>query len=233
MPSQADTPTSTRAPLSPQRVFAAAVALADEGDIRAVTMRAVAERLGVEAMSLYYHVANKEAVLDGMVDAVVEEIEAEVGGFGVPDHVDDWQSAVRARILAAREVMLRHPWAPAVIESRTTLGSVVLRHFDGLLGLMHAGGCSWDLVHHASHALGSRALGFSGELFEPGDDGDEEETEAMLASMAEQLPHVAGMLAEVVHDEPGATIGWCDDQTEFEFGLDILLEGIERRRLAE
>ncbi len=223
-----------RIPLSPARVFDAAIALADADGIDAVTMRAVAEELDVEAMSLYYHVANKEAMLDGMVNAVVEELEHDLGGFTVPDQVDDWQAAVRARILCARAVLLRHPWASGVLETRTAMSPAILRHFDGLLGLMHTGGCSWDLVHHAAHALGTRALGFSGELFVPDDtDAGDEEAEAMLAAMAESLPHMVGMLAAVTHDEPDSTIGWCDDQSEFEFALDILLDGIERRRAAK
>ncbi len=233
MASDAPAATRQRPPLSPRRVFLAAVGLADEAGIEAVTMRALAERLGVEAMSLYYHVANKEAVLDGMVDAVVEEIEEASGGFDVPPEVEDWQAAVRGRILLAREAMLRHPWAPALVESRTTMSPVVLRHFDGLVGLMIAGGFSMDLVHHASHALGSRALGFSGELFEPDDpQAADEAGEELMAAMAEQVPHLVAMLAEVAHDDPDSTIGWCDDQVEFEFGLDLLLDGLEQRRAA-
>ncbi len=234
MVSEAGAPARRRPPLSPGRVFRAATELADEGGVEAVTMRAVAERLDVEAMSLYHHVANKEAVLDGMVDAVVEEIEQAAGGFDVPKRVDDWQASVRERILLARRVMLRHPWASSLIESRTTMSPAILRYFDALVGLMIAGGFSMDLVHHASHALGSRALGFSGELFEPDDPETADEAgEEMMAAMAAELPHLVAMLAEVSHDDPDTTIGWCDDQAEFEFGLDLLLEGLERRRASE
>lgn len=234
MVSQASEVSQSRIPLTPERVFAAAVAVADAGGIEAVTMRGVAEELGVEAMSLYYHVENKGAMLDGMVDAVVGEIEVEAGGLAVPDDLPDWQEAVRERILHARRVMLRHSWAPAVIETRTTISLVMMRYFDALLGLMHQGGFSWGLVHHAAHALGSRALGFSGELFEPEDaDAADDEAESMMEAMAAELPHVVTMMAEVAHDDPDSTIGWCDDQAEFEFGLDVVLEGLEGRRQSQ
>jgi AcrR family transcriptional regulator len=219
-----------RLPLSRERVLTAAVEIADRGGIESLTMRHLAEELGVEAMSLYYHVANKEAILEGVVDAVVEEIEAAAGGFDVPTEVDDWKEAVRDRILLARRVMLRHPWAPAVIETRTDLSLPAVRHFEGLLGLLREGGFSYDLAHHALHALGSRALGFSRELFEPSDpDEGDEEAAAMFEQMAPQFPYLVAMLGEIAHDDPDSTLGWCDDQVEFEFGLDLILDGLERR----
>lgn len=235
MSSEAVVASPTKQPLTPERVFRAAVDLADEGGMRAVTMRAVADRLGVEAMSLYYHVKNKEGVLDGMVDTIVGEVELEAGGLDVPATVDDWQAAVRTRILVARSVMLRHPWAPAVVEDRSSISPTIMRYFDRLLGLMRAGGFSWDLVHHAAHALGSRALGFSGELFEPDEDdpGGQDTDAAMLEAMAADLPHVGAMLAEIRHDDPESIIGWCDDEAEFVFGLDLVLDGLEQRRRAE
>jgi hypothetical protein len=95
---------------------------------------------------------------------------------------------------------------------------------------MRAGGFSNDLAHHALHALGSRAVGFSQELFDPGAGPAPAPDPADLQAMATQLPHLAGMLMEVAHDEPGTTLGWCDDQTEFEFGLDLLLDGLDRLR---
>jgi len=144
-----------RAPLTRERVFDAAIAIADRDGIDSLTMRRLAEELGVEAMSLYYHVANKEAILDGVADAIVEEIEAAIGGSEVPEHVDDWKTEVRRRILAAREVMLRHKWAPAVFETRNEMGLPAIRHFHSLLGIMRRGGFSYDLVHHGMHALGA------------------------------------------------------------------------------
>ncbi|MBD2892123.1 hypothetical protein amrb99_10330 [Actinomadura sp. RB99] len=218
-----------RVPLSRERVLRAAVRIADEGGIRALTMRRLAEEVGAEAMSLYYHVANKEEVLDGIADAVVEEINDVVGRLDVPSQGDGWKAAVRRRILSAREVLLRHPWAPGVFESRTTMSPAVLRYHDGLIGLMRDGGFSNDLCHHALHALGSRALGFTQELFDPGDAAGGDDA-AALAGMAAELPHLVGMFMEVAHDDPDSALGWCDDQTEFEFGLDVILDGLDRLR---
>jgi len=221
----------SREPLSRSRVLDAAVAMADASGIDAVTMRGLAESLEVEAMSLYHHVANKEALLDGMAEAIVEEINDEVAGLANRDGAT-WKEEMRARILAARGVMLRHKWAPAIMETRTTMNFAVVRYYHGLLELFRAGGFSYDLAHHAMHALGSRALGFSQELFnpEPGTD-DEAAGDEMLAAMASELPLMVEMLSEIAHDDPDSTLGWCDDQTEFEFGLDIVLDGLERRRL--
>ena len=103
----------------------------------------------------------------------------------------------------------------------------MLRYFDALVGLMRNGGFSYDLVHHALHALGSRALGFSPELLEPDGDASDGPHPAMPEAMALLFPHLAGMLAEVAHDDPDSTLGWCDDQFEFEFGLDLILDGLD------
>lgn len=216
----------SRIPLSRDRVLRAAIAVADAGGIGALTMRKLARALGVEAMSLYYHVANKEEVLDGMVDALVGEINSLVEPI---DSSRGWKQAMRDRILTARRHMLQHPWAPGVIESRNTISPETALYFDSLLGLMRAGGFSYDLAHHAMHALGSRALGFTQELFDPGDQGGvDDEAMAMMEEMATRLPHLVGMMAEISHDDPESTLGWCDDQVEFEFGLDLLLDGLDR-----
>jgi AcrR family transcriptional regulator len=209
-----------RIPLSRDRVLRAAVGIADEQGLAALTMRRLGEVVGAEAMSLYHHVSNKEDILDGIAEYVVREINDAVDKL---DPHEDWKPAVRERILTAREVLLRHKWAPAVFETRKTTILPVLQYHDGLIGLMRAGGFSNDLCHHALHALGSRALGFSQELFDAGDD------EAPPPDLAE-LPNLAGMLMEVAHDDPESTIGWCDDQFEFEFGLDLILDGLDKRR---
>jgi len=219
-----------RIPLSRERVLRAAIKVADEGGIESLTMRRLAEELRAEAMSLYYHVANKDDVLDGIVDAIVGEINDAVDQIDLPSKGSAWKSAVRQRILAARQVFLRHRWAPRLLETRTTVSPAVLRYHDGLIGLMRGGGFSYDLVHHALHAMGSRALGFSQELFDPGGGAADEDATAGLESMADQLPHLVGMLMEVAHDDPDSTLGWCDDQTEFEFGLDVILDGLDRFR---
>ncbi len=228
MVSKAEPITEPRLPLSRERVLAAAVELADTDGIEALTMRNLAGALGVEAMSLYYHVANKEALLDGVVETIIGEIEDELGGFDVVKGERDWKRVLRHRILTARRVLLRHPWAPAVIETRTTMTPTLLRYMDTLLGILIEGGFSNDLGHHAMHALGSRALGFNQELFAPDDasEGDEEAT-AMLAELGPQIPYIVGMMVEVAHDDPDSTLGWCDDQSEFEFGLDLILNGLE------
>jgi AcrR family transcriptional regulator len=222
---------ASRPPLSRDRVLHAAVELADRDGIGALTMRNLAQELGVEAMSLYHHVRNKEAVLDGAVEVVVEELLTVADATSTPPADEDWRAALRGRILAARTVLFRHPWAPAVIETRASMIPSVVRWFESVLAIMRAGGLSYDLAHHGLHALGSRALGFTQELFAPPEGEDDGSLDA-LAQLADEVPHLIAMVAETAHDDPDATLGWCDDQAEFEFGLDLLLDGLERRRAA-
>ncbi|TDB84612.1 TetR family transcriptional regulator [Actinomadura sp. KC216] len=222
-----------RIPLSRGRVLRAAVALADRDGLGALTMRRLAQEVGVEAMSLYHHVANKEAVLDGIVEVVLGEVMAAVESVEAPPPDRDWRAALRARILAARDVFLRHPWAPQVLESRTTTSPLVIAYYDHVVGVLRAGGFSYDLAHRTLHVLGSRALGFTQELFTPGAPRPAEAADAGTAEMADRFPHLAGMVAAAVHDDPDGTLGFCDDQFEFEFALDLILEGLERRRAAD
>lgn len=222
-----------RTPLSRARVLRAAVAVADREGLDALTMRRLGQELGVEAMSLYHHLPNKGAILDGALEVVVDEIVEAVGHVEAAAAADDWRAALRARILAAREVLLRHPWAPRVLETSTSMSPSVVGYFDGLLGILRAGGFSYDLAHHAMHVLGSRALGFTQELFEPDEPGaGDDETLAMLEQMADRFPHIVGMMSEIAHDDVDTSLGWCDDQFEFEFGLDLILDGLERVRAA-
>ncbi|HEX6221599.1 MAG TPA: TetR/AcrR family transcriptional regulator C-terminal domain-containing protein [Acidimicrobiia bacterium] len=222
-----------RTPLSRDRVLASAVELADEGGIEALTMRGLAQRLDVEAMSLYYHVANKEDLLDGVCELVLTEIIEAVSDLPPATGPGDWKEVMRRRILTARSVVLRHKWLPAVLETRTTMSPATLHYHHDLLAIFRAGGFSYDLAHHALHALGSRALGFTQELFDPAPgSAEEEEAMASFQEMATQVPLLVEMLSEISHDGPESTIGWCDDQTEFEFALDIMLDGLDRR-LAE
>lgn len=218
-----------RVPLSKEKVLRGAVAVADRDGLESLTMRNLAQEVGVEAMSLYYHVANKDAVLDGVIDVILNEINEAVSKVGGPPAKADWKMAMRMRILAAREVLLRHPWAPGVIETRTSMSPAIARYFDDLLGLFREGGFSYDQAHHSMHALGSRAMGFSQELFDPdnGADGGDEVT-VMFEQMSDQFPNLTGMMMEVAHDDPDSTLGWCDDQFEFEFGLDLILDGLDR-----
>ena len=221
-----------RPALTRDLVIAPAMTIADDGGIDLLTMRRLAERLGVEAMSLYHHFPNKNAILDGLVERTFAEIEDEVGGLTAVADASTWQAILRARVLAARRVMLRHPWVPAVMESRSVLVPTMGRYIDAQVGVMRAGGLSHDLIHHSMHALGSRLFGFSQELVLDGN-GSPSPSDADAARMAEMLPNLAAMLQDVVHDDPESILGWCDDQTEFEFGLDILLDGIARRHAAE
>lgn len=230
--------TATRDPVTRERIFATAVAIADSSGLAGVTMRTLARELGVEPMSLYYHVANKQALLDGVVDALMVELEERLGGFTVPAAGADWMPLLRARILTAREVLLRHPWAPSLLESRTTMQPRVVRYFDSVLGILVEGGFDYDQAHHALHALGSKVLGFDQELFAPADAGDpgadgsgDAAAAELMAQLAAEVPYLTAMLGQIAHDDPDSTLGWCDDQAEFEFGLDIVLEGLERRRL--
>jgi AcrR family transcriptional regulator len=232
MSTPAETSEQPRIPLTRERVLHAAVDIADHGGIESLTMRNLAQHLGVEAMSLYYHVENKAALLDGVVDVIISEIMEEVSNVDSPPPEDDWRTALRERILAARRVLLRHKWAPALIEQRSTMSPVVILYFEGTLEILRKGGFSYDLAHHAMHALGSRALGFTQELFQPDDAGSEEASEEMFEAMADQLPYLAGMMMEIAHEGPDSTLGWCDDQTEFEFGLDVLLHGLQSRLTA-
>lgn len=219
-----------RIPVTRDRVFRAAIAVADAGGLEALTMRKVADELDVEPMSLYYHVANKAAILDGVVEALVSEIDDAVGRLDPLPDPADWKMALRRRMLTARGVMLHHKWAPALFETRTDVGPATMRYYDGVLGHLRQGRFSYDLAHHALHVLGSRALGFTQELFEPESEQAADESMAALEQMADQLPNITQMMMEIAHDDPESTIGYCDDQKEFEFALDLILDGLERLR---
>jgi AcrR family transcriptional regulator len=212
-----------RNPLNPGRILRTAVALADEGGIDSVSMRKLAQELGVVPMALYKHIANKDELLDGMIDVVVSEIEPPGAGT-------DWKVAVRQRILSARRALLRHPWASRVIESRTTPTPAVLAHMDSMIGMLLAGGLSVDLTHHVMHALGSRILGFSQELFTPSASVDPEDAATAVRAMSGMYPHLARIAVRVDHDEGSVVGSGCDDQFEFEFTLDLLLDGIDALR---
>jgi AcrR family transcriptional regulator len=223
MATQLDDGARPRVPLSRQRVLAAAVALADAGGVDALSMRRLAQELGVVPMALYKHVSNKDELLDGMVDVVVGEIDPPPAGT-------DWKTAVRRRVLSARGALLRHPWASRVIESRANPTPAVLEYMDSMIGLFRAGGFSIDLTHHAMHAMGSRLLGFSQELFDDTADADPELEAAMLRELAGAYPHIAELVAAITHDEASVVGQGCDDQFEFEFALDLMLDGLERLR---
>jgi AcrR family transcriptional regulator len=210
-------------------VLAAAVDLADTHGLPALTMRRLAADLGVEAMSLYYHLPAKEALLDGVVETVVAEIDAAVGRVGS----GDWRTRLRQRFLAARQVMLRHPWMPGLLGSRRTIPAGVFAYYEDIVGTLVGAGFSYRLAHRALHAFGSLPLGFVQEVFSPASAGggmDEGAAEADMAAMAQALPHLAAMVASEIHNGTDPALGWCDSQVEFEFTLDLLLDGLERLR---
>ncbi|MET8306772.1 MULTISPECIES: TetR/AcrR family transcriptional regulator [unclassified Micromonospora] len=222
-----------RQPLSRERVLAAAVALADAEGIQALTMRRLAADLGVEAMSLYHHLPAKEALLDGVVETVVAEIVAAVGRISTNDGDGGWRGRLRRQFLAARQIMLRHPWMPGLLGSRRTIPVGLYAYYDGIVGTLVDAGFSHLLAHRALHAFGSLPLGFAQEIFSPASAGGSLEAdvaEADLAAMAEALPHLTAMVASEIHDVTDPMLGWCDSQTEFEFTLDLLLDGLERLR---
>lgn len=220
-------PPTHRGRLTRHGILDAAVAIADAEGLAAVTMRRVAADLDAEAMSLYHHVPGKQALLDGLADAVMAEIEEAVGAG--ERTAGPWADDLKRRCLTARTVMLRHPWAPRLLSALPAMPASVFASFEAVLATLIGGGFSYHLAHQAIHALGSMALGYSQEPFSPagetgaaGDVGDAE-------AIASTFPHTAAMIAAELHDDNG-TLGWCDSQAEFEFALDLLIDGLSRRR---
>jgi AcrR family transcriptional regulator len=205
--------------LNRDRVLAAAVSLADATGIDALTMRKLGAELGVEAMSLYHHVGNKDELLAGMVDRVFAEID-------LPVDEEGWKPAMRRRAVAMRDAMGRHPWAIGLMESRRTPGPATLRHHDAVLGVLRRGGFSVELAAHAYSALDAYIYGFA--MQEKGlPFSTEEETaeavEMIVAQMpADEYPYLTEMVVEHVM-QPGYSYG-----DEYAYGLDLLLDGLER-----
>ena len=225
MTTTAETAAKPRVPLTKERVFRAAIDYADEHGLEELSMRKLGQVLGVEAMSLYHHVSNKEEILDGMVDVLVSEIELTTEG-------SDWESSMREQILAARQIMARHPWAPGVIETRKTMSHPMMKYMDAIGGIFLSGGFSVDLMHHAMHALGSRVLGFTQELFDDSEamEADPQVQAVMLQQMTAEYPNISKVVAEIQHQEETIIGSGCDDDVEFAFSLDLLLDGLEHAR---
>ncbi|WP_407697952.1 TetR/AcrR family transcriptional regulator [Streptomyces apocyni] len=206
-----------RAPLSRERVIRTAVAVADEKGSAALTMRAIAEPLGVEAMSLYHHVAGREDILDGMVDAVFAEID-------LPPRDTDWRSAMRHRADSARAAIRRHPWAVALMDSRTRPGPATLRHHDAVIGALRGAGFSVPMAAHAVSLIDSYLYGFVlQELSLPFKGGAEleEVATAILNDMpADAYPHLTELATEHAL-KPG-----YDYADEFPYGLTLILEAL-------
>jgi AcrR family transcriptional regulator len=208
-----------RIPLNRERVLHAAVALADASGSESLSMRKLGEAVGVEAMSLYHHVANKDDLLDGMIDVVFGEIE-------LPSNCGDWMGAMRQRALSARQVLARHGWAIRFMESRTSPGPATLRHHDAVLGCLRNAGFSVRLAAHAFSVLDSYIYGFALQErslpFDTAQQTAERAQEIMARFPVNEYPHLAELTAEHVL-QPGYDYG-----NEFAFGLDLILEGLER-----
>lgn len=207
-----------RTTLNRERVLRAAIAVADEGGIDSLTMRKLGQRLGVEAMSLYNHVANKDDILDGMVDLVVSEID-------LPSYGVDWREAMRRRATSAHDVFSRHPWASVLIDSRESSGPARLRYFDWVIGTLRQAGFSLELAARAFSVLDSYIYGFGRQqlnMSSGGDDAPEEMAEAFLRAVpTDQYPYLTEMITDYA-----MRVGY-DESADFQFGLSLILEGLQ------
>ena len=219
MPSRSTPSPESRAPLNRERVLGAAVLLADEDGIESLTMRKLGLRLGVEAMSLYNHVANKDDLLDGMVDLVVSEID-------LPAAAVDWKEAMRRRAISAQAVFSRHPWASSLIDSRQSSGPARLRYFDWVVGTLRRAGFTLELAARAFSVLDSYIYGFGRQQLNMSvapDITPEELAEAFLRAIpADEYPYLREMVVEHAMD------AGYDEGADFAFGLDLILDGLER-----
>ena len=221
MTTQTDDTARRRVPLTRARVLETAVARSDDGGIEALSMRKLGQELGVEAMALYHHFANKDDLVDGMVDLVFAEIE-------LPDSGPEWRMAMRRRAISVRDALLRHRWAIGLMESRRAPGPANLRHHDAVIGSLRAGGFDIAMAAHAYSLLDSYIYGFAlTKMNLPFQASEEvgEVAEAMLAPFpAGEYPHLLEILTDHVM-RPGYDYG-----DEFELGLDLILDGLERMR---
>jgi AcrR family transcriptional regulator len=203
-----------RPPLTRDRILRTAIDLADAEGVDALTMRRLGQATGVEAMSLYHHVASKDDLLGAVVDLLIDEIPAAAAG-------PDWQAALREQAMAGRAQFTRHPWAASLLVRRRTISPAYLRYLDRVTGIMLAGGLSHQLAHTAMHVLDTRVFGFSQEFVEMPDLGPE--IAAILdGTKAHLYPHISETMADIEHHE----------DAEFAFALDLVLEGLEARRVS-
>jgi AcrR family transcriptional regulator len=217
---QTDVSGNPRTPLNRERVLRAAIALADTGGIDSLTMRKLGQELGVEAMSLYNHVANKDDILDGIVDLVFSEI-------ALPAHQADWKGAMRQRAISAHEVLLRNPWATSLMQSRTKPGPATLRHHDWVLGSLRGAGFTLVMAAHAFSVIDGYVYGFALQQVNLPLQSREQVAEVgqnILRQLAGDYPHLAEMITDHAM-KPG-----YDYAEEFEFGLDLILDGLDRLR---
>ena len=208
-----------RPPLTRDRVLQAAVALADASGSEALSMRKLGDVVGVEAMSLYHHVANKDDLLDGMIDVVFGEID-------LPSSGDDWKTAMRQRAVSARRVLSRHGWAIGFMESRSSPGPATLRHHDAVIGCLRDAGFSIELAAHAISVFDSYIYGFALQErslpFHTPEETAEMAQDILAGFPADEYPHLTELTTQHVL-RPGYDYG-----NEFEFGLDLILDGLER-----
>ncbi len=213
--------TMRRSPLSRDRALAAAMSIADAEGLDSLTMRRLAQELGVEAMSLYHHVANKEDILDGMVELVFAEIELPAGDVG-------WRRAMEQRAFSLRSTLTRHPWAISIMESRTAPGPATMRHHDWVIGCFRRAGFSIALAAHGFSLVDSYIYGFVlQEVNLPfSESAGPEELEQLVAAILPNLspetyPHFVELTTEHVL-QPGYRYG-----DEFGFGVGLILDGLE------
>ncbi len=206
----------TRSPLTRERILQTAVQLADESGIDALSMRSLAAAVGVEAMSLYNHVKNKDDILDGMVELVAAKIE-------VPTLGGDWKSAMRRRAISAHQILMQHPWATMLIVSRANVGPAMLRYVDATIGCLREAGFSYQKADYAWNAIDSHIYGFTLQKlnfpFAP-----EEYAEAAKGFIhlipEDQFPYLNGMARQVID-------GKHDGLQDFEFGLNLILDSLD------
>jgi AcrR family transcriptional regulator len=224
MATEADTQPTPRLPLNRERVLRAALALADKGGIGALSMRRLGQELGVEAMSLYNHAKGKDDILDGIIEIVLDEVD-------LPPDEADWKEALRRIAISAHEAFVRHPWACGLMLGRTSVSPPRMRWMEAVLRTLREAGFSADLTHHAYHALDSHITGFTlWQVSMPFDTREElvDLAEAFLQeTSADEYPYVVEHAEQ--HMGPSAPEG----KTEFEFGLDLILDGLERLRDAQ
>jgi AcrR family transcriptional regulator len=216
-----NTETEPRRPLTRERVLQAAIELADRDGLEALSMRKLGQELGVDAMAMYRHVRSKDDMLDGVVELIVGEFER-------PPADKDWKATLRQHAMAARRVMLRHPWARRVLEERGTSGPASLAHIEAVLATMLGAGFSMEVAHHALHVLDSRIFGFNQALFEDSGPADlSPEAEAAIVRALAGYPRISELAKAASHE---GVLGRCDDDVEFAFGLDLILDGLDRFR---
>jgi len=210
---------TTRPPLTRDRILEAGIRLADEGGIESVTMRKLGQALGVEAMSLYNHVAGKDEILDGLGDLVMRE-------FELPPPNGDWESSLRRLAVSAHDALIRHPWAASLLVSPARRIPTRMRYIDAVCGCLRTAGFSPEATFHAYHAIDSHILGFTlWELGHAMPDVSKDAIEEFLRTLPrDEYPHLAEHVDQHLHGTNR------DDQPEFEFGLDLILDGFKRLR---